>query len=79
MRDETLEPLIRDPDDRLIPDPEVQRRYSVTAMTLWRWDHDKSLEFPPAIRIRNRKYRSAKALAEFERKRAAVAEVANIE
>lgn len=61
-------------DDQYIPDPEVQRRYNITAMTLWRWDHDQTLGFPPPIRIRHRKYRSAKALAEFERRRAAAVE-----
>ena len=31
---------------RLIPDPQVQERYSISAMTLWRWDHDANLRLP---------------------------------
>ena len=42
-----LDPL----NDRLIPDPQVRQRYSVTDMTLWRWDHTPSLGFPKPIRI----------------------------
>ena len=33
-------------EKRLIPDVKVQRRYGVSAMTIWRWDHDKQLDFP---------------------------------
>ena len=34
-------------------------------MTLWRWDHDESLGFPPKIKIRTRNYRSRQALNQF--------------
>jgi predicted DNA-binding transcriptional regulator AlpA len=55
---------------RLIPDPLVRRRYGVSAMTLYRWDHDPDLGFPKPIRIRNRKYRDERALDEFDASRA---------
>jgi hypothetical protein len=50
----------------LVPDPAVCREFSITPMTLWRWDHDPGLDFPPAIIIRRRKFRSREALDEFK-------------
>jgi predicted DNA-binding transcriptional regulator AlpA len=55
------------PND-LIPDPEVLDEFHISAMTLWRWDHDEELKFPPPIRIRNRKYRQRSALDEFKQR-----------
>jgi len=57
--------------DVLIPDPQVCKRYSVTAMTLWRWDHNPTLGFPPPVRINRRKYRSNKRLRQWDRSLAA--------
>jgi predicted DNA-binding transcriptional regulator AlpA len=54
---------------RLIPDAQVRERYGVTAMTLYRWDHDPELGFPKPIYIRNRKYRDERELEEFEASR----------
>jgi predicted DNA-binding transcriptional regulator AlpA len=51
---------------RLLPDPRVCERYSVTGMTLWRWDHDPNLNFPKPIIIRNRKYRDEAELDAFD-------------
>jgi hypothetical protein len=51
----------------LVPDPQVCREFGVTAMTVWRWDHDPELNFPPAIRIRRRKFRRRRALENFKR------------
>jgi predicted DNA-binding transcriptional regulator AlpA len=51
---------------RLLPDPLVCRRYNVSAMTIWRWDHDPQLDFPKPIRIRGRKYRDEDALDAFD-------------
>jgi predicted DNA-binding transcriptional regulator AlpA len=51
---------------RLIPDPQVQERYSISAMTLWRWDHDADLKFPRPIVIRGRKYRDEAELDAFD-------------
>lgn len=52
--------------DYLVPDVHVQREFSITAMTLWRWTRDPELGFPPAISIKNRNYRSRAALEAFK-------------
>jgi hypothetical protein len=52
--------------DNLIPDPVVCAEFGVTAMTLWRWTRDTELNFPPAISIRNRNFRSRKQLEAFK-------------
>jgi hypothetical protein len=54
-------------DDRLIPDPDVAKRYGRALMTLWRWDHDPSIGFPPPYRIDGRKYRRESELLAWER------------
>jgi hypothetical protein len=51
-----------DTHDELVPDPVVWRELGITPMTGWRWTHDPALEFPPAVKIRNRNYRSRAAL-----------------
>ena len=53
-------------EKRLLPDPVVCRRYGVSAMTIWRWEHDPQLDFPKAIRIRRRKYRDESELDAFD-------------
>jgi hypothetical protein len=40
-----------------IPDAKVAKRYSVHPCTIDRWERDPKLNFPKAVRIRNRKYR----------------------
>ena len=65
--------------DELVPDPQVGRELGITSMTLWRWDHDPDLEFPPAIKIRNRNFRSRNLLEAWKAKmlrRATTTEVA---
>jgi hypothetical protein len=56
-----------DEPDQLVPDPQVCREFGVTAMTLWRWDHDLDLKFPPSVKIRGKKYRSRRELECFKR------------
>ena len=56
---------------RLVPDPEVCRRYSVHATTLYNWDKNPDLGFPKPIRINNRKFRDEAELDKFDRARAA--------
>ena len=57
---------------KLIPEKQVCQRYGVCDATPRRWDNDPSLDFPPAVRIRNRKYRYVDELDAFdERQRAA--------
>ena len=56
--------------DTLVPDPQVQNEFGVTAMSIWRWDRDPELiklGWPPPIRIRSRKFRSRFALENFKR------------
>lgn len=48
--------------DELVPDPQVWRELGISPMTGWRWSHDQALCFPPAVKIRNRNYRSRRAL-----------------
>jgi hypothetical protein len=50
----------------LVPDSEVLREFGISTMTLWRWDQDLALGFPPPIRIRKRKFRSRNRLNEFK-------------
>ncbi len=33
--------------DELVPDPKVCGEFGVTPMTLWRWERDERLAFPP--------------------------------
>lgn len=49
-------------NDQLIPDPQVWRGLNICSRTLNRWTQDPSMGFPPAIRIRNRNYRSRAAI-----------------
>ena len=56
------------PDDpgALLPEAAVCRRYSVSDMTLTRWDRDARLDFPKPILIRGRKYRRLAERIPFE-------------
>jgi hypothetical protein len=52
--------------DELVPDPQVWLEFGVSSMTGWRWTHDPELDFPRAVKIRNRNYRRRRALEEFK-------------
>ncbi len=55
--------------DSLVPDAKVRAEFSVTPMSLFRWDRDPQMAakgWPPAITIRKRKYRSRRALEVFK-------------
>jgi hypothetical protein len=56
-----------DEPDQLVPDPQVRKEFGVTSMTLWRWDHDPTLNFPPATKIRGKNYRFRRQLERFKR------------
>jgi predicted DNA-binding transcriptional regulator AlpA len=56
---------------RLVPDPEVCRRYGIHPTTLGNWDKNPALDFPKPVRINNRKYRPESELDRFDRARAA--------
>ena len=53
----------------LLPDPRVAQRYNINPRTLYRWDKQPALGFPPAIRINRRKYRRVEQLEAWERQR----------
>jgi predicted DNA-binding transcriptional regulator AlpA len=55
---------------KLIPDPEVCRRYGIHSSTLYNWDHNPELKFPKPVRINNRKFRAEHELDEFDQARA---------
>ena len=52
--------------DELVPDPTVCRELNISSMTLWRWDHDPELRFPPPIMIRRRKFRVRRLLEQWK-------------
>jgi hypothetical protein len=52
--------------DQLVPDTVVCKEFGITAMSLWRWDRDPALDFPPQIKIRTKNCRSRKQLEEFK-------------
>jgi predicted DNA-binding transcriptional regulator AlpA len=54
--------------DSLVPSPQVQREFNVSVMTIWRWDKNKNLGFPPAIKINGRNYRSRQQLEAFKQR-----------
>jgi predicted DNA-binding transcriptional regulator AlpA len=52
--------------EKYLPERQVCKRYGVTDMTLWRWDHDLNLNFPKPTYIRGRKYRNERELDAFD-------------
>jgi predicted DNA-binding transcriptional regulator AlpA len=60
-------------DDQLLPRPAVLRRYNISDMSLWRWQHsaDPDFSFPAPIYIGARAYYRLSELLEFERRCAA--------
>jgi hypothetical protein len=54
--------------DDWVPDPLVAEEFKITLMTLWRWSEDKALDFPVAIPIRGKNYRSRKMIEAFKRR-----------
>jgi hypothetical protein len=58
-----------DEPDELVPDPIVCGEFNISAMTLWRWDHDPELAalgLPPPVIIRKRKFRVRRQLESFK-------------
>ena len=54
--------------EELVPDPVVWREFGITSMTLYRWSRDPSLNFPRAMKINNRNFRSRRSLEEFKKR-----------
>ena len=44
----------------------LQNRYGISAMTVWRWEHDERLGFPAPTIIRGRRYWRASDLEAWE-------------
>ena len=55
-------------NETLIPDREVRRRLGVSTTTIWRWQQDESVGFPPAIYIRGRRFRDSEQLEAWRKK-----------
>jgi hypothetical protein len=53
-------------EDQLVPDTAVLREFGVCSMTLSRWSKDPALNFPAAIKIKSRNYRSRRELDVFK-------------
>jgi predicted DNA-binding transcriptional regulator AlpA len=51
---------------RWVPDPQVCKRYGISAMTLWRWDRNSELAFPKPMVVNRRKYRDEAELDAFD-------------
>lgn len=56
-----------------LPTKKVLQRYGVSAMTLWRWEHDTAQPFPAPLIINRRKFYELPAIETWERARAAAA------
>ena len=53
--------------DELVPDKQVRKECGgVCRMTVFRWERDPELQFPPPIKINDRKYRSRILLEQFK-------------
>lgn len=69
MRDNTPRhsTVLELPPDQLVRDPIVAQEFGdVSLMTIYRWTNDPTLGFPPPIKIRNKNFRSRRALEEFK-------------
>ena len=51
----------------LLTSQQIAKRYSISAMTLWRWEADAEMQFPKPKWIRRRKYWDVASLAAWER------------
>jgi hypothetical protein len=52
--------------NELVPDKVVLAEFGICAMTIQRWTADPKLGFPPAIKIRERNFRSREQLEQFK-------------
>ena len=50
---------------------QVRERYKISAMTLWRWEHDPKIAFPKPLVINRRKLFDIDLMEAWERVRAA--------
>ncbi|SOE18584.1 AlpA family transcriptional regulator [Hoeflea halophila] len=47
--------------------PQVQQRFGISEMSLWRWANDDSLQFPKPMKIRGRKFYRLDEIERWER------------
>lgn len=52
--------------ENLMTASEVMEKFSVSKMSLWRWQRDEKVGFPKPIRIRNRNYYLESDIARFQ-------------
>lgn len=52
--------------EKLMTASEVMAKFSVSKMSLWRWQQDEKVRFPKPIRIRNRNYYLESEIARFQ-------------
>jgi predicted DNA-binding transcriptional regulator AlpA len=55
-------------DRRWLSAPRVCARYGISDMSLWRWLHDKDLQFPQPIYVAKRRYFDEDELDAFDRR-----------
>jgi predicted DNA-binding transcriptional regulator AlpA len=61
--------MTTDQNDSYLTGPQVDKRFSISAMTRWRWQRNPHLSFPVPIKINNRCYWKHSALDLWERGR----------
>lgn len=61
--------MTNDHADSYLTGPQVNKRFSISAMTRWRWERNPKLSFPVPIKINNRSYWKHSALDVWERDR----------
>jgi predicted DNA-binding transcriptional regulator AlpA len=52
--------------DELVPDPVAAQELGISLMGMWRYTNDPALDFPVAVKIRNRNFRSRRQLEEWK-------------
>jgi predicted DNA-binding transcriptional regulator AlpA len=60
--------IVEEPEQFLPDCPNVCAKYDITRGTLYRWDHDPNLNFPPKVMIRGRGHRSRRMLDDFDQR-----------
>lgn len=55
-----------------LPTKKVLQRYGISAMSLWRWEHDPSLPFPAPMKVNRRKFYALEEIEAWERVRASL-------
>jgi predicted DNA-binding transcriptional regulator AlpA len=56
-------------NDLYLTGPQVNKRFSISAMTRWRWEKSPQLEFPAPLKINQRSYWLLASLQHWERNR----------